>query len=232
MTDLQRTSALQAPTFEALGFELRELPNVSKVRVQLLRGASVSTPVQPTAAAPDKVPRAGPHRIQHAPNTALGDGPHQTMPDAALDSMPRQFPTSPNTSLGTEPIVLWKAPGDWLAYSQNLDAAALSNSMRQLSAGAPCVITDVSAASIVLELRGARVLDVLMRDCTLDLEGGAIQPGDCAQTAFAQVSVMIHRPVDVDAWRLFVERSVAVHVWDWITQMRVDQPYLSGASPV
>jgi heterotetrameric sarcosine oxidase gamma subunit len=55
-----------------------------------------------------------------------------------------------------------------------------------------------------------------MRDCTLDLEGQAVPPGACAQTPFAQTTVMIHRPSTSEAWRLFVERYVANHVWDWL----------------
>jgi heterotetrameric sarcosine oxidase gamma subunit len=132
-------------------------------------------------------------------------------------SDPRQLPTSPNTAVGDDPFVLWKAPDDWLAYSQRLSGSQLCDILRGVSASAPLIVTDVSSASIVLELSGARVSDVLMRDCTLDLEGGALSPGSCVQTAFAQANVMLHRPRDGKAWRLFVERSVASHVWAWLS---------------
>jgi sarcosine oxidase, subunit gamma len=129
---------------------------------------------------------------------------------------PQRLPISPNTASGTDPVVLWKAPDDWLAYSQTLSTAQLCSALREVPADATLILTDVSSASVVLELRGPRALDVLMRDCTLDLEGDAVKPGNCAQTALAQVNVIIHRPRDADVWRLFVERSVATHLWDWL----------------
>jgi heterotetrameric sarcosine oxidase gamma subunit len=126
------------------------------------------------------------------------------------------FPHSPNTSIGVDPAILWKAPDDWLAYSQSLTAERLCEFVQASAADARLLITDVSSASIVLELRGARAIDVLMRDCTLDLEGNAIAAGACAQTEIAQVGVLIHRPANLNAWRIFVERSVALHVWEWL----------------
>ena len=136
------------------------------------------------------------------------------MDTAAVDS--GHLPGRPNTTAGSDPIALWKAPDDWLVYSQTLTAAAMSDWVGSARSDAPLVVTDVSSSSVVLELSGPRALDVLMRDCTLDLEGNAIPPGACAQTQFAQTTVMIHRPVSAETWRLFVERSVAMHVWDWL----------------
>ena len=180
MTDLQRSSPLASVRRAngAAGFELHELANVAKVRVQALRSRGLLTPC----------------------------------------ADPQRLPVAPNTALGMDPIVLWKGPDDWLAYSLVLSAERLSTVMRLVPSSAPLVLTDVSSASLVLELRGPRALDVLMRDCTLDLEQDAIEPGNCAQTILGQVGVMVHRPLDTtDAWRLFVERSVAVHLWDWLS---------------
>lgn len=128
-----------------------------------------------------------------------------------------RLPMAACTSIGTDPVALWRAPGDWLVYSITQSAEALLQGLCDVSASPSFWLADVSSASVVLELSGARTLDVLMRECTLDLEGGAIQPGGCAQCEFAQVTVMIHRPRDTEAWRLFVERSVAVHVWDGLS---------------
>jgi sarcosine oxidase subunit gamma len=138
---------------------------------------------------------------------------------------PNHLPERPNTTSGVDPIALWKAPDDWLVYSQTLAPEALRNWAGSIRSEAPLVVTDVSSASVVLELSGSRALDVLMRDCTLDLEGDAVPPGACAQTQFAQTTVMIHRPVSAETWRLFVERSVTMHVWDWLLDTAgVDSP--------
>jgi heterotetrameric sarcosine oxidase gamma subunit len=176
MIELERRSPL-APVsphpFLAEHFELRELPHVTKIRVQARRSSSPLT---------------------------VG-----SFVDVAA-----------NASAGIDPIVLWKAPREWLAYSTSLAADKVLATLRQESQNASLVLTDVSSASVVLELQGQRALDVLMRDCTLDLEGDAVPPGHCAQTTLAQVGVLIHRPAEQLKWRLFVDRSVAGHVWEWI----------------
>jgi sarcosine oxidase, subunit gamma len=143
---------------------------------------------------------------------------------------PPQLPNVPNTSCGTDPIALWKAPDDWLVYSQVLTTEALSRWIATVTSEAPLIVTDVSCASVVLELGGPRALDVLLRDCPLDIEGNAIPPGACAQTLFAQTSVIIHRPTKPGSWHLFIERSVAIHVWEWllITAAKMMEPYDGG----
>jgi len=128
-----------------------------------------------------------------------------------------RLPSTPNSVFGADPVMLWKAPDDWLAYSETLSGEQLCQVLREVASSVPLLVTDVSSASVVLELSGAGAIELLMRDCTLDLEGEAVKPGACAQTALAQVSVMLHRPRDKDAWRIFVERSVASHVWSWLT---------------
>ncbi len=140
---------------------------------------------------------------------------------------PLQLPDVPNTASGTDPIALWRAPDDWLVYSQTLNAEVLSNWVATVASEAPLVVTDVSSASVVLELSGARAVDILLRDCPLDLDGDAVRPGACAQTSFAQTGVLIHRPSEPGTWRLFVERSVALHVWEWL----VDTAGVPAAAP-
>ena len=134
-------------------------------------------------------------------------------PGPAAD--PLKLPDSPNSTAGADPFALWKAPGHWLVYSELLSADALESWVSSATLSAPLLVTDATSESALLELTGTRAIDVLLRDCTLDLEGGAVPVRGCAQTQFAQTSVIIHRPTH-DAWRMFVERSVALHVWNWI----------------
>jgi heterotetrameric sarcosine oxidase gamma subunit len=127
-----------------------------------------------------------------------------------------QLPHRPNTVSGEDPAALWKAPDDWIVYSPTRPAEALQEWVPQIESDVPLIATDVSSASVILELTGPAAIDVLLRDCTLDLEGDALLAGCCAQTQFAQVGVLLHRLADPERWRMFVERSVALHVWDWL----------------
>lgn len=129
---------------------------------------------------------------------------------------PQRLPHAPNTSAGDRPVSMWMSPGDWLVYSTMDEAEALNEWVTVVHSEVPLVATDVSSALVVIELSGARAVDILARDCTLDLEGGAMAPGACARTLFAQTSVLIHRPRGLGTWLLFVERPVARHVWSWL----------------
>ncbi len=65
-----------------------------------------------------------------------------------------------------------------------------------IPSAAPLVCTNVSSATTLFELSGAQAIDVLMRDCTLDLEGNAVPPSACAQTHLAQTTVSDSPPDD------------------------------------
>jgi len=124
------------------------------------------------------------------------------------------LPAKPNTVCGTDPAFLWRAPADWLAYSTSMPLAALADAVGK--AAPDCVLTEMSSGLVLLELAGPKSLDILMRDCTLDLDGGEVSGGRCAQTVLAQVNVMLHCCGPEPAWRVFVERSVCLHLWDWL----------------
>jgi heterotetrameric sarcosine oxidase gamma subunit len=132
------------------------------------------------------------------------------------------LPATPNRALGDDPWILWRAPGDWLAYSLASPLEELERGLRprlapfSASSASPLYWTDVSSTGALFEIGGPRAIEVLMRDCTLDLEGGAVPAGACAQTAIAQLTVMIHRPAAAPAWRLWVDRTAARHLWEWL----------------
>ena len=136
---------------------------------------------------------------------------------AALAAEVRSFlGEMPNRSQGDDPCILWRAPDDWLAVSSTRSAEELTRFLGERLAGAPVVLADVSSTSAVLELRGEQALEVLARDCTLDLEGSAVPPGACAQTMIAQLTVLIHRPGSGDCWHLYVDRTAARHLRDFL----------------
>jgi len=141
---------------------------------------------------------------------------------------PAMLPQVPNTAIGSDPCALWGGPDDWIVYSQNLDGNALHHWVSEIATDAPLVATDVSGATSVLELRGMRAVYILMRDCTLDLDGDAVPLRGCAQTLLAQTTVLIHRSAQ-DTWRVFVERSAASHVWDWLVDTAGPPPSLERA---
>ncbi|MFN7940972.1 MAG: sarcosine oxidase subunit gamma family protein [Thermoanaerobaculia bacterium] len=144
------------------------------------------------------------------------------LPSPAGEVLPR----APNAVAGSEPWILWRAPGDWLAYALEPTPERLAAILRERLAGAPLLFADLSSASSLLEISGPRAAEVLARDCGLDFEGGGLPPGSCAQTAIAQMTIGIHRPSAAELWRLWVDRSAARHFFSWL----VDSSGGPGAS--
>ena len=128
-----------------------------------------------------------------------------------------ELPMVPNQLLGGDPYALWLAPNDWLVYAQAITSFQLGATFRE-SRYRELIITDVSSGSVVIELGGTRALDVLARDCTLDLESASMAYGRSARTTIAQVGIIIHRLPNAHQWRLLVDRSTAGYLADWLSQ--------------
>jgi sarcosine oxidase, subunit gamma len=125
------------------------------------------------------------------------------------------LPSVPNGATTRDPWVLWRAPDEWFAYTEQAAARDMDDFVATWRTDPYLLLTDVSSSFATLELKGARAIDVLMRDCTLDLDGSAVPPGGCARTVLAHTHVMLHRP-DSTSWRIFADRSVSRHVWEWL----------------
>jgi sarcosine oxidase subunit gamma len=77
-------------------------------------------------------------------------------------------------------------------------------------------VTDLSAGRVVIEIAGPRARALLEKGCGLDLHPRAFTPGCCAQTLFARLSVIIDQTGVAPSYRLFVRRSAARWLCDWL----------------
>jgi len=127
------------------------------------------------------------------------------------------LPTEPNTvATGSgERRVLWLGPDEWLVVAPAGEEPALERELRAAMAGRFGAVTDVSANRTTLELAGARVREVLMTGCALDLHPRAFGPGRCAQTTLARAQAIVERS-GADAFRLYVRPSFAGYVVTWL----------------
>lgn len=161
-------------------------------------GARVELSIRPYAA---KV------RVQRLP------GRHRMSPPP-LGGVDWDLP--PNHASGTEPTHFWLGPDERLIVSTSLSRAALLDTLRPFADPQREFFTDVSSALAIVRVGGRGALSLLATDCTLDLEGGELAPGRCAQTLFAQTSVLVHRRADVEGYDLYVERPTLQFVHDWL----------------
>lgn len=134
-------------------------------------------------------------RVQRMPGSAAPEG--------------TELPTQPNSTLGTGPWTLWLGPTEWLCYALEGTQATLRALVDPWVRDGSHVVADLMHGLTLIELSGPQVVDVLSSGCGLDFEGGAVSEGQCAQSHFHQVPIVLHRPAAGDLWRVFVDRSLS-----------------------
>lgn len=78
------------------------------------------------------------------------------------------------------------------------------------------VVTDLSQARTVIELKGRAAATVLAQGCSLDLHPAEFGPRACVQTRVGHIGVTLTRLAGDDAFELMVYRGYAVSLWEWL----------------
>ena len=132
---------------------------------------------------------------------------------AAETAFACKLPLTPNKSVAAGArVALWLGPDQWLILLPAGDAGALARDL----AGHAASVVDVSDLRAVFELAGPRARDVLRKGCAIDLHPRVFGPGDCALTALARVRVALCQVDERPGYRILIERSYAVYLWDWL----------------
>ena len=111
--------------------------------------------------------------------------------------------------------VLWLGPDEWLVVGDGEMPELLPRLRRALS-GRHAALNDLSSSRVVFELAGNGARDLLAAGCGLDLHPRVFGPGQCAQTLLARVPVIIDQLDAAPVYRLFVRRSYAQWLADWL----------------
>jgi sarcosine oxidase, subunit gamma len=138
---------------------------------------------------------------------------------AIQDSLGLELPMVPGKSNGNDRhLALWFGPDQWLIVAPDGDAIKLVDSLDADNISA----VDVSDLRAQFELAGPLAADVLRKGCGIDLHPRAFKAGDCALTALARVRVALLHTSEAHTYRIFVERSVAPYLWDWLVDAMIE----------
>jgi sarcosine oxidase subunit gamma len=135
------------------------------------------------------------------------------------DQVTRQFaialPVTPNTTTGSDTLnALWLGPRSWLLIAESAGSPLVEFAARRDAFnGVGGALFDLSASRIAYRLAGTHAADVLATGCPLDFHARAFRAGDCAQSKFGHVDVLLHKPDEAPTFVIMVARSFARDVW-------------------
>lgn len=108
--------------------------------------------------------------------------------------------------------LLWSGPDQWLAVPKSYDAAALRAAFADIAG-----ISEQGDGRALVEIAGPSARDTLAKGIALDIHPRVFQPDCTAVTALSHLSVQLWQRDDVPTFVLCVPRTVAAHIWDWLT---------------
>jgi sarcosine oxidase subunit gamma len=127
------------------------------------------------------------------------------------------LPMQPNRVASMRELrTLWLGPDEWLVTAPEGAAPDLIGRLTRALFGRSATVTDLSASRAIIEITGMQARTLLEKGCGLDLHPRAFGPGQCAQTVFAKLPVIIDQLATSPAYRLFVRRSTARWLAEWL----------------
>jgi sarcosine oxidase subunit gamma len=141
---------------------------------------------------------------------------HMDSVAAILRALPELLPAQPLCAMPGEPGALWLAPDSWLLTSQHDTAIELQQMIAERLTGLLHASTDLSDALTLLRLEGPDAAQVLSASCGLSFHDDAFPAGHCSRTRFAHLPLLIHRPDDSKCFELYIDRSYAQALWNWL----------------
>lgn len=152
-----------------------------------------------------------------------GDPARRNLSSAVKRVLGVSLPRKPNTVSAANGVrVLWLGPDEWLIVTLPGREAEIIPELCDALARVFASVTDVSSAQTVIKIEGPNARDTLAKGCTLDLHPRAFAIGQCAQSHIAKAGAIVHQLDGTPSFDLFVRRSFADYLWNWLTDAAVE----------
>lgn len=122
---------------------------------------------------------------------------------------------------GGDPAGHWLGVDLWLLTSDEKSAGDIIRHIDNALKGQLYAATDMSSALVCFALRGPAARTILAMGCGIDMHPSAFLAGHCTRTHFAGVLLFIVVLKD-DDFNLYVDRSLARYLGDWIADAGKD----------
>ena len=132
------------------------------------------------------------------------------------------LPTEANTSSTSDKLTaIWLSPDEWMIVSNELSNEdnnkyklynTLFDSISKKNLGS---VVDVSDQFVQLELKGKNIYEMFSAGSPFNFNEFKEKKGSTTQTVLNHIDVILHHKEE-NTVNLFVRRSFAQHLWDWI----------------
>ena len=132
------------------------------------------------------------------------------------------LPIEANTSSSSDKLTaIWLSPDEWMIVSNETTSKEtntyelndiLFSNISKTSLGA---VTDVTDQFVQLEIKGDKIYELFSSGCPFNFNLFREKKGSTVQTLLNHIDVIIHNK-DKDFVNLFVRRSFAKHLWEWM----------------
>jgi sarcosine oxidase subunit gamma len=109
----------------------------------------------------------------------------------------------------------WLGPDEWLLIVPGGTEFAVEQKLRAALDGQHIAVVNVSGGQTLVELKGPKVREMLMKSSIYDVHPSNFPVGKAVGTMFAKSQLVI-RHTGEDTWELVVRRSFADYIWLWL----------------
>src|SRR3990167_5291934 len=109
----------------------------------------------------------------------------------------------------------WLGPDEWLLIVPGGSEFAVEQKLRAALDGQHIAVVNVSGGQTLVELKGPKVREMLMKSSIYDVHPSNFPVGKAVGTMFAKSQLVI-RHTGEDTWELVVRRSFADYIWLWM----------------
>ncbi len=146
-----------------------------------------------------------------------GDPENRAFVTATEAVLGQTLPVMSNTISEAGHRIYWLGPDEWLIVTAAGAATELRPRLDEQLGDMHAAVNDVSGGTIVLQLSGVAVRELLARGSTLDLHARVFTPGSCAQSGLGKANVLLGLLSDGNTFELIVRRSFADYLLKWLS---------------
>ncbi len=149
-----------------------------------------------------------------------GDASRADFTDQVSQQFSIALPIAPNTTARSDALTaFWLGPRSWLLVAREPGSPLTGFTGKRNGLNrAGGALFDLSASRVAFQIAGEHAISRLATGCPLDLHPRAFRTGDCAQSVFGRVNVLLYKSNEMPTFIIMVARSFARDVWQALRQ--------------